>query len=107
MLIKTQIGLRSSEVTDEAVWLERRDSLRVIGGILAMGVVGHSHAGAVDQAGSVAGQNGPADLSERLTPLRDVANYNNYYEFSFYKTPPSELARAMQIEPWVLEVSGL
>ena len=54
MLIKTQIGLRSSEVTDEAVWLERRDSLRVIGGMLAMGVVGHSHAGEVDKAGSVA-----------------------------------------------------
>lgn len=107
MLIKTNKGLRSSEVTDEAVWLGRRDSLRLIGGMLAVGVVGHAKAGVADQAGSMAGQDGAADLSDRLTPQRDFANYNNYYEFSFYKTPPSELSQAMQIEPWVLEVSGL
>lgn len=72
MLIKTNKGLRSCEVTDEAVWLGRRDSLRVIGGMLAMGVVGHAKAGVADQAGSIAGQVGPADLSDRLTDRKSV-----------------------------------
>jgi sulfoxide reductase catalytic subunit YedY len=107
MLIKTNTGLRSSEVTDEVIFQGRRDSLRLIGGIMALGVAGVANGGTVDQPASMARQDALAASNERLTREQDIAHYNNYYEFSFYKAPPSELAQAMQVEPWVLEVGGL
>jgi sulfoxide reductase catalytic subunit YedY len=42
----------------------------------------------------------------RVTPEFATTHYNNYYEFSFDKSEPSELARALKTEPWTLEVTG-
>jgi sulfoxide reductase catalytic subunit YedY len=49
----------------------------------------------------------PFSTSEKLTPKNDIANYNNYYEFSTDKYEPAKLAQALKTRPWTVEVSGL
>jgi sulfoxide reductase catalytic subunit YedY len=46
-------------------------------------------------------------LEEKLTPLDDVAGYNNFYEFTLSKTKVAELAKDLETSPWEVEVGGL
>jgi sulfoxide reductase catalytic subunit YedY len=53
---------------------------------------------------------GPAFAQgEPLEPnsFEDITTYNNFYEFGYGKSDPSQLADAMQIEPWSVTVDGL
>jgi sulfoxide reductase catalytic subunit YedY len=45
--------------------------------------------------------------SEKLTPLKDVTHYNNFYEFSTDKDGPAKLAGSFQPLPWSVSVEGL
>jgi sulfoxide reductase catalytic subunit YedY len=45
--------------------------------------------------------------TEKPTPKNDIANYNNYYEFSTDKYEPANLAQKLQTRPWTVEVAGL
>jgi sulfoxide reductase catalytic subunit YedY len=45
--------------------------------------------------------------SEKPTPKNDIANYNNFYEFSTDKYEPAKLAQALQTRPWTVQVGGL
>ncbi len=42
-----------------------------------------------------------------MTPLRDITNYNNYYEFSTDKYEPAQLAKEFKTRPWTVKVEGL
>jgi sulfoxide reductase catalytic subunit YedY len=44
--------------------------------------------------------------TEKLTPLKDITNYNNFYEFSTDKYEPAKLAQSLQTRPWTVDVSG-
>jgi sulfoxide reductase catalytic subunit YedY len=43
---------------------------------------------------------------DTLTPLADVAGYNNYYEFSTDKKAVKVLAQALNTKPWTITVEG-
>ena len=49
-----------------------------------------------------------ADSSEPLkpTPLETINSYNNYYEFGFEKSDPSEAAKTLITSPWTVEITG-
>ena len=130
MLIKKPSDIKSSEVTDQQVYLNRRSFMRA--GILAASVVATGFAyrklnragrgGAVDRP-KLAGltpatqpTTGPsADpaiakafrVDEPLTPLRDITHYNNFYEFSTDKEEVAEVAASFVTRPWQVEVTGL
>src|SRR5258708_13021211 len=38
-----------------------------------------------------------------MTPLRDITNYNNYYEFSTDKYEPAQLAKEFKTRPWTVK----
>jgi len=47
------------------------------------------------------------DLELEITGYDDITGYNNFYEFSFEKREPRDLAnQGWQTEPWTLEIGG-
>src|SRR5207244_7233499 len=45
--------------------------------------------------------------AEKITPFKDVTNYNNYYEFSTDKYEPAGLAKDFRTRPWTVTIDGL
>jgi methionine sulfoxide reductase catalytic subunit len=46
-------------------------------------------------------------VNEKPTPLEDITNYNNFYEFSTDKREVAAEARGFVTRPWAVEVGGL
>ncbi len=89
----------SSEITDEALYLDRR---RFLGQASAMAL---SLAGATS---ALAACEASADQAaeDRLTPYEDVTRYNNFYEFGTGKEDPARNARDFRTSPWSVMVDG-
>jgi sulfoxide reductase catalytic subunit YedY len=104
MLIGKPAAIPSSEITDEHVYLNRRDFIRSASGlglaVAAGAALPASLACASD--GSAQGQNG-----ERTTPERHATTYNNFYEFGTGKSDPSRNAHTLRPKPWSVQVDGL
>ncbi|TGD71619.1 protein-methionine-sulfoxide reductase catalytic subunit MsrP [Mangrovimicrobium sediminis] len=107
-------GIPSSEITPESVYLRRRQFIQAAGAIAAPGVLGLSAgASAAYVPGETALEYAPAAkgplgyyTDEALTPRRDAASYNNFYEFGTGKTDPAAYAHEMTVDPWSIEVDG-
>ena len=114
MLIKTSRndrspGIKSSEITSESVYLNRRQLLRAAGMSTAAGVL-PSIAGAADVPASYRRLSnvGKSELSTTAaqTSFEDVTSYNNFYEFGTAKTDPVENAAAFKPSPWSVTIEG-
>ena len=46
-------------------------------------------------------------VTDRLTPLEDITNYNNFYEFSTSKGSVASAAKGFVTKPWTVTVEGL
>ncbi len=44
---------------------------------------------------------------ERITPLKDITSYNNFYEFGTDKGDPAKNAHTLKTTPWKVKVDGL
>jgi len=121
--------IRSSEITPEHVYLNRRQIIIGLGALAASSALaacssepdatmpatqepaGTAEVGA--EATAPAATAGPdatamaAQLQNELTPFESVANYINFYEFSLSKDRVADLARDFRTSPWELEVGGL
>ena len=106
--------IASSEITPEAVYLDRRQFMRGVGlaaapalASLAPGAQAAPATGgaALDFAAAAPGQEG-FYTDETRTPLDDVAAYCNFYEFGTDKGDPARHAHEMTVDPWSIEVSG-
>jgi sulfoxide reductase catalytic subunit YedY len=114
MLIKKTAEIPSSEITPKNVYLNRRKFLAgtVISGAAA--VAGMSLRELAEPT-NVAYANTKIDgiqkssfsTTEKITPLKDVSNYNNYYEFSTDKYEPAKLAKDFKTHPWPVTIDGL
>ena len=115
MLIKRTrpFAIQSSEITPEAVYLDRRRFLAQIG----IAAVGLATAGCNQVANSEAGaESGLADLEvgqksdrangETLTAYEDITHYNNYYEFGTGRADPAANAHTLETRPWSVTVDG-
>ena len=108
-----------SEITPEPIYLNRRRLIAGMGALAATALLGScAREGAtetpaatgVPSSGTGEGWDPTAmaqELEEKLTPLEDVAGYNNFYEFTLSKTKVAELAQDFQTSPWSVEVGGL
>lgn len=98
MLIGKTSDLKSSDITDEGLYVNRRE-------FLATSLLGVAAAtGALPACLNAA----PSDeqQQEKLTPYKDVTTYNNYYEFGTGKEDPAENAGAFRTRPWSVAVEG-
>lgn len=121
MLVKKADGIKSSEVTDKKVYLNRRLFMR--GALLAATTAataslyrGLNPPPPIKRAAD-AGQKLPdvrpapkgADMAggEARTSLEDITNYNNFYEFSTDKRSVASAAQNFVTRPWTVSVEGL
>ncbi len=106
MLIKRPPDLRSSEITDEKVFHDRRRFLRdaalLAGVIAAPGLI--LPASAAAKLGVL--KKSVYSTDEKLTSLNDVTTYNNYYEFGTDKSDPSKNAKDFKSFPWTVTIEG-
>jgi sulfoxide reductase catalytic subunit YedY len=96
--------LRSSVITPESVYLDRRAFIAAAGAIAA-GAFGASAAGA--QQPQATGKPFGLQPDDKPTPWEDVTTYNNFYEFGTGKGDPSENAGNFKTKPWTVRVDGL
>lgn len=115
MLIKKPDDIKSSDITDEKTYLNRRSFLRA--GILAGTTIA---TGAVYRytnpppapevvTNAIPELAKPAEFSvdEPQTSFRDITNYNNFYEFTTNKELVASRAKDFITRPWTVEVGGL
>jgi len=100
--------LPDSAVTPEAVYLRRREFLRIFGLGLTASTLLPSFAQAAS-AGFPDSLNPNYKLDGvKLTPEDSVTGYNNFYEWGLDKGDPKDQAnRGWKTEQWTIEVSGL
>jgi sulfoxide reductase catalytic subunit YedY len=115
MADKIPNDIKSSEITPENVYLNRRNFIRA--GLLAGTTLA--------TAGIYKFINPPppkevetaeitdvvketeTKLNDELTSLENITNYNNYYEFSTSKTAVANAAEDFVTTPWTISVEGL
>jgi sulfoxide reductase catalytic subunit YedY len=97
-----------SEITPQAVYLERRRVLAQMG----WGLAGTLGAGAALSALAGTGQKltgyrtTPYGHDEKLTAYDNITTYNNFYEFGTDKEDPSSNAGSLRTRPWTLTFEG-
>src|SRR6476646_3436280 len=113
MLIKKGNDIRSSEITSRDLYLNRRKFLAgaAIAGAAAVTGFGAKELLAPSLRASAGQkidgiQKSAFSTSEKITPMKDVTHYNNYYEFSTEKEEPADLARNFKTRPWTVTIDG-
>ena len=107
------VKIKPSEITPEAVYLNRRSFIKafgtLVGGALVAAACGElDEAPAATLAGPTPEALGAGDeLGSALTSFKDVTSYNNYYEFTTDKESVAKLAENFVSSPWQVEVGGL
>tara|TARA_Y100000588_G_scaffold231511_1_gene245265 strand:- start:23 stop:982 length:960 start_codon:yes stop_codon:yes gene_type:complete len=111
MLIRQAPDIRSSEITPEHLYRNRRQFIKATSGAALGAVSGASILGQYD--GTVSAQQDIPDLvkspfstDEELNSFEDITTYNNFYEFGLDKGDPARYAHEMSIDPWSVRVEG-
>lgn len=111
--LKTSADIPSSEITDEKVYLRRREFMKQAGGIalgaatasLWPGSPAEDLASAQTPLSSVA--KSPLSTTEKQNSIEDITSYNNFYEFGIDKADPARNAGKLTVKPWTIKVDGL
>jgi len=104
MLIRRSPDIRSSEITEPKLYLDRRSFLAGLAGAGVLLTLGERRALAEGIAGEA--RAGRVGADDKLTPYETVTTYNNYYEFGTSKDEPSENATKFRIRPWKVKIDG-
>lgn len=109
MKLRTALNIPANEITDEAVWLQRRRMVAGLAALPALSLAGCSKAEPPPPPAPApaAGQVSEGfSTSEELTRWEDATGFNNFYEFGTDKQDPSRAARTLRTSPWQVEVAG-
>jgi len=91
--------VRPSEITPKAVYVTRRR-------LLAAGLPLVAGWSAFADTPLAPASKSPYSTTEKVTPLKDVASYNNFYEFGTDKSDPARNAKNFRTRPWTITVEG-
>src|ERR1700736_4498873 len=113
MLIKVAhpYPVKSSEITPETVYADRRRFLLQVG--LATAGAALAGSGRAEPVGAEANL-APLNVArksemaggEDVTAYTDITHYNNFYEFGTAKEDPSRNAGQLRTRPWSVVVDG-
>ena len=120
MLIKRPDDIKPSEITDEAVYLDRRRFMRRAAGVTTASLMAAATPGLLVPRASAALTSdpaakgtaleglveGPFSSDEKLTPYKDITRYNNFYEFGTGKRDPAKRSGRFKPRPWAVKVMG-
>jgi sulfoxide reductase catalytic subunit YedY len=124
------VPIRSSEITPEHVYLNRRQFMKtaaVVGAGALVAACAPGSPAAEEPADEAPGGQTPAgempatgneeaggavtaktdELGDPLNAYEEITNYNNYYEFSFDKEAVAPISKDFPTSPWIVEVGGL
>ena len=109
MPLRELLRIPASEITDEAIYRDRRRLLAGLVASPALVLAGCAEAqppspprAAVSPAQARSGFN----TGEELTRLEDATSYNNFYEFGTGKADPSRAKKTLRTSPWNVAVGG-
>jgi sulfoxide reductase catalytic subunit YedY len=111
MIIKQAPDIRSAEITPQSLYLRRREFIQAAGITAAATLVGVP--GGTEPVAAAGGEKltiakkSPLSTDEKLTPLKDVTTYNNFYEFGVDKDDPSRYSGNFKPQPWSVAIAGL
>ena len=109
MKLRDALRIPGTDITDEAVYRDRRRLLAALASTPALAVAGCSRAEppppprltiTPEQAKS------GFHTNEELTAYADITSYNNFYEFGTGKADPSRAAKSLRTSPWTVAVGG-
>jgi sulfoxide reductase catalytic subunit YedY len=122
MLIRKAPVTPASEITDERIYLRRREFIRMAGRAAAVVVAGSVFpACAAESVGADADEGGPlaspqtpipaykpkvVTTDEKLNTFEEITSYNNFYEFGTGKNDPQRYAGRLKTSPWKVKVDG-
>ena len=111
MLIKQAPDIRSSEITDERVYRNRRQFMQTASGAAIGAVAGATVLG--QYKGALAAQEvipnlrtSPLSTDDEQNGYEDITTYNNFYEFGTDKGDPARYADELTTTPWSVRVEG-
>ena len=111
MLIKQAPDIRSSEITDERVYRNRRQFIQAASGAAMGAVAGATMLG--QYRGALQAQEvipnlrkSPFSTDADQNSYEDITTYNNFYEFGTDKGDPARYADALTTTPWSVRVEG-
>lgn len=107
--IYTDPTIASSEITPEAVFLNRRNLIKSAAAGVASATTLDVVADEDQSADAPLSFTADPDqsLAAERTPYDAVTSYNNFYEFGTDKSDPARHAHAMTTDPWTVKVGGL
>jgi sulfoxide reductase catalytic subunit YedY len=106
--IKQAHEVQPSDITDRAVYEDRRKFLRA-GAAAAVGLAsGALWIPEVARAGAKLSNVAKSGLSTGETPnsFEDITTYNNFYEFGVEKEQPAEWSKNFVTKPWSIDIGG-
>ncbi len=107
ILIKRAPGIRSSEITSERLFFERRRVLRGVAAAATAAVLMPGSSMAAQTREKLANvRKTEYRVDEKLTPYDDVTSYNNFYEFGTDKGAPKKYAGVLKTRPWTIAIEG-
>jgi sulfoxide reductase catalytic subunit YedY len=104
MLIRKPSDIRSSEITDQALYVNRRQILSAgLGAVAGLALARTARAAALTGY-----RKNAVTLNDTPTSFKDITTYNNFYEFGTSKSDPSRYAPKYfkPILPWTVTVDG-
>lgn len=103
MLIRHAPDLKDCDVTDQGLYLRRREFVAgaAAGTALALGGAGAAEAAPLKYSPN------KMPISEKPTPIKDITSYNNFYEFGVNKDDPAANAHTLKTRPWTVTIDGL
>ena len=108
MNLRDALAIPARDITDEAVYRDRRRVLAALGLLPALGVAGCSEAAPPPSNVVVTPEQAKSGFrtAEEQTREADATTYNNFYEFGTNKDDPSNAAKTLRTEPWTVAVGG-
>ncbi|MDB5468847.1 MAG: protein-methionine-sulfoxide reductase catalytic subunit MsrP [Caulobacter sp.] len=103
MLIRHAGDLTDNDVTPHGLYLRRREFMT---GAIALGTGLAACAPDDVAAAPLKAAKSRYTTSEKLTPLKDITGYNNFYEFGVDKSDPARNAGKLKTRPWTVKVDG-
>lgn len=107
--LRDALRIPAAEITDEAVYRDRRRLLGLMAAAPTLALSGCADAGPPPPPRATIS---PAQLksgfrtAEEPTRYEDATTYNNFYEFGTGKADPSQAAKTLRTKPWTVTVSG-
>ena len=100
------LNLTQSDVTDESLFLKRRQFIKAGMSLSAMAYFPQLAMAAAQDNAKYSSLERTVDLDLEPSSYKDITTYNNFYELGYDKGDPVANAAALKTEPWSVTIEG-